>query len=84
MREGGGGEGRERGTLHHACTYKELDYIYMYIGVFYFCDFFFACRAASLEREKSISLQQLLNEKDEVLSSLKKQYEKMVEARVER
>ena len=45
---------------------------------------FFACRAASLEREKSISLQQLLNEKDEVLSSLKKQYEKMVEARVER
>ena len=59
----------------------------MYIGVFYFCDFLifiFACRAASLEREKSVSLQQLLNEKDEVLSSLKKQYEKMVEARVER
>ena len=84
MRERGG-RGGERGTLHHASTYKELDYIYMYIGVFYFCDFiFFACRAASLEREKSVSLQQLLNEKDEVLSSLKKQYEKMVEARVER
>ena len=41
MRErGGGGRERERGALHHACTYKEFDYIYMYIGVFYFCDFF--------------------------------------------
>ncbi|XP_011403326.1 PREDICTED: oral-facial-digital syndrome 1 protein homolog [Amphimedon queenslandica] len=41
-------------------------------------------RAASLEKDKSTSLQQLLNEKEEMLNSLKKQYEKMAEARVER
>lgn len=42
------------------------------------------CRAAGLERDKASSLQLLLSEKEDVLSSLKEQYEQMVEAKVER
>lgn len=42
------------------------------------------CRLTALEQEKVQSLQEVLKGKDELLEDIKRQYEGMAEARVER
>lgn len=41
-------------------------------------------RSVALEKEKTLSLQELLTSKEELLDGLKQQYEQMAEAKLER